>query len=158
MCNARFRHCAVCLLGILAISCLDVASLRAWPGAKRKAIFPEASTVAKIEASIVGMPSAKAVVRTVSVYDGKQIAEVLGILGKYRDGWKKILVTPPAGDVQISLVSTDPKGVLPLCVIRLGKGWASTDIDGHAHTRVMSAEDQQRLLGALGIESSVFGK
>jgi hypothetical protein len=156
--NARFRRCAVYLLGILAISCLNVASLQAWPGAKRKAIFPETSNVAKIEASVVGMPSGEAIARTVSVQDGKQIAEVLGLLSKYRDGWKKILVTPPAGIVQISLVSTDPKAISPLCVIRLGKGWASTDIDGHAHTRAMSTEDQQSLLGALGIETSALGK
>jgi hypothetical protein len=155
MLNGKFVRRAFHLLFILAIFCQNVACLWAWPWTQRKAEFPDASRVARIGVSIVGMPSGTDV-RTLSVQDKKQIAEVLAILGQHRDGWKRILTTEPAGIVQITFVSRNATAVRPLCIVRLGKEWVSTDIDGLAHSRAMSLKDQRKLLKTLGVETTVL--
>jgi len=155
MLYGKFLRCAFHLLFILAVSSQNVACLCAWPWTQHKADFPDESKVARIGVSVVGMPLGT-VMRTLSVQDKRQIAEVLGILGKHRDGWKRILTTEPAGIVQIAFISTNVKATRPLCVIRLGEGWVSTDINGLAHSRTMSLKDQRKLLKTLGVDSTVL--
>jgi hypothetical protein len=147
-----FLPCLPCLACILAVWSCSAASLHAWPWTPRKAAFPDPAKVARIDVSITGMPSGTEV-RRLSVQKREQIAEALAILQRHRDGWKQVRVTPPAGRVTIIFISTDAKAVWPLCVVRSGEGWISTDINGHVHARDISASDQEKLLKTLGIGS-----
>ena len=143
------------LVVVLAILSESAANLSAWPWTLRRATFPPASQVARIALDVTAMPSGIASPAP-SVQGKKQIAEVLRILAQYRDGWKKVLVTPAAGRVQASFISTDTKAVWPLCTIRLDSGWVSTDINGYHCYRTMSSKDQKRLLKALGLDPSLL--
>jgi hypothetical protein len=140
---------------LLAILSQNTAFLSAWPWTPRKADFPRASKVAKIAVSVTDMPSG-VVGPAPSVQCKKQITDALRVLAQYRDGWKKVLVTPAAGRVQASFMSTDAKAFLPLCTIRMDAGWVSTDIDGYHCCRAMSSKDQKRLLKALGLDPALL--
>ena len=100
------------------------------------------------------MPSGS-VVRTISIHNRNQVAEVLAALAKFREEWSKVYLTPPAGLVAIHLLSDAPN-TWPLCTVRMGAGWITTDIDGHVHTRKISSNDQDALLKSLGLSSSVL--
>lgn len=134
-----------------------VTPVWAWPWTPRKATFPQASQVAKIGVSVTAMPSG-VTSPAPSVRDKKQIKEVLNILANYRDGWKKIFLTQPAGRIQVNFISPDTKSFWPLCTIRIDTGWISTDIDGCHCSRAMSPKDQKRLLKALSLDSSLLDK
>jgi hypothetical protein len=152
MSNSKCRRRTFCLICILAVWSCDTAYLHAWPWTLREAAFPDPAKVARIDVSITGMPSGT-VVRRLSVQKREQITESLAILRRQRDGWKQVQVSPPAGRVTISFISTDAKSVWPLCVVRSGEGWISTDINGHVYSRSISASDQEKLLKALGVGS-----
>jgi hypothetical protein len=89
--------------------------------------------------------------------DGKeQVAKVLAILDRCRDGWKRVVWTKANGAVVIDFRSANAKAVWPLCQVRMGKGWISTDVAGHEHSRMISERDQSRLLKVLGVDGSVL--
>lgn len=154
MCRERmfFFGCVLAIV-MLAQSSSPVSAGLPWTA--RRADFPQASRVARIEVTLSSI--APRVERAPTpIEQREQIAKVIAILSKHREGWKRVLVTPAAGQVAVHLASASTKKVPPLCTIRLGKGWMSTDIAGHCYWRAMSKEDQNDLLRSVGLDSGVL--
>jgi hypothetical protein len=149
------RLCLRCAFAFVAIA-VGVTGVSAdWPWKREKADFPKTLQVAKIEVEVFGFPSGT-VEQERSIDDKKRIVKALAILERCREGWKKVVWTEANGDVVINFRSVDVRAVWPLGQVRMGKGWISTYIGGHCHSRTISAKDQGELLKALGVDSSVL--
>ena len=158
--QALLRERGGMMLRSLALAVLIVAhgatvASADWPWTKHKASFPDARRVAKIEVAVFGFPSGT-VERELSIDKKGQIAKAMAILEKCREGWKRQSGTKANGDVVVNFCSFDSKAVWPLCQVRMGKGWISTDINGQCHARAISVTDQNELLDVLGVDSSVL--
>jgi hypothetical protein len=151
--DSRFLSC--CVLAFFLLTYGSAHALADWPWKPRKANFPEARQVAKIQVAVFGFPSGT-VEQERSIDNKEQIAKLLAILERCREGWKKVLVTEANGDVVMSFRSIDSKAAWPLCQVRMGKGWISTHIDGRCHSRAISPKDQFDLLNALGVNASAL--
>jgi hypothetical protein len=142
------------LVAMMLWACLASGAFGAWPWTRRKADFPEAPRVDRIEVTTRGVSGVAK--DHAPIQEREAIETVLGLLHRYRDGWKKDLITPAAGDVSLSFISIQPVAVWPLSTVRLGNGWISTHIDGLSHTREMPVKDQRALLNAIGIDPAVL--
>lgn len=126
-----------------------------WPWSARTADFPDASKVARIGVTL-SSTAPRLEQEPTPIEQREQIAKTLTILSKHREGWKRVLVTPAVGEVAIQFFPASTKKAWPLCTIRLGKEWVSTDIDGLCYSRAMSKEDQVELLKSVGLDSRVL--
>lgn len=142
------------LVATVLWACLASGAFGAWPWTRRKADFPEAPKVDRIEVTTHDVSGAE--IDHAPIQEREPIERTLSFLHKYRDGWKKDLITPAAGIIRLSFVSSQSEAAQLLCTVRLGNGWISTHIEGLSHSREMSVQDLRTLLGAIGIDPSVL--